>query len=283
MQKWANYLISEVRYDKNHLISMAKRYEDTEIGIGNEDFVDRIKISSDIVNGLSYITIYNRMSTWKKGNRINFFRIDGQPYLRIDENRVNQDYLGDITEIPAPVIPEPEEATPEQIARLEQLEKQIAKLESKPKNKDLESSKSFKGSLPKENAEELPQELDLVPELVLESEEATPEQIARLEQLEKQIAKLEAKPKKKKPEEATPEQIARLEQLEKQIAKLEAKPKKKKPEEATPEQIARLEQLEKQIAKLEAKPKKKKPEEATPEQIARLEQLEKQIAKLESQ
>ena len=36
---------------------------------------------------------------------------------------------------------------------------------------------------------------------------------------EKQIAKLESKPIIKEPEEATPEQIARLEQLEKQIAK----------------------------------------------------------------
>ena len=67
------------------------------------DFVDRIKISSDIANGLSYITIYNRVLTWKKGNKINFFRIHGQPYIRIDENKVNQDYLGDILEIESPV------------------------------------------------------------------------------------------------------------------------------------------------------------------------------------
>ncbi|MDH3386066.1 MAG: hypothetical protein OEL77_08655, partial [Nitrosopumilus sp.] len=196
MKKWADYLISEVRYDKNHLILMAKRHEENETGITNDHLVDRMKISSDIANGLSYITIYNRMSTWKKGNKINFFRIDGQPYLRIDENRVNQDYLGDITEIPTPSVPEPEEATPEQIARLEQLEKQIAELESKPKEKP-ELLQYSRGSLPKENAEELPQELDLVPEVVSEPEEATPEQIARLEQLEKQIAKLESKPKEK--------------------------------------------------------------------------------------
>ena len=140
---------------------MAKRHEDTETGITNGQFVDRIKISSDIANGLSYITIYNRISTWKKGNKIHFFRIHGQPYVRIDQNKVNQDYLGDILEVESLAIPEPEEATPEQIARLKQLEKQIAKLESKPIKK--------------------------------EPEEATPEQIARLEQLEKQIAKLESK------------------------------------------------------------------------------------------
>ncbi len=133
MKKWANYLISEVRYDQNHLISMAKIHEDAKTGISNACLVDRIKISSDIANGLSYITIYNNISTWKKGNKIHFFRIHGQPYVRIDENRVNQDYLGDIPEIESPAIPEPEEATPEQITRLEQLEKQIAELESQQK------------------------------------------------------------------------------------------------------------------------------------------------------
>jgi hypothetical protein len=99
LKQWANYLISEVSYDQNHLISMAKRHEDTVSGITDGKFVDRIKISSDIANGLSYITIYNRISTWKKGNKIHFFRIHGEPYVRIDQNKVNQDYLGDILEV----------------------------------------------------------------------------------------------------------------------------------------------------------------------------------------
>jgi len=191
---WADYLISEVSYDSNHLILQAKRHQELENGISKGDLVDRIKIISDISNGLSYITIYDRISTWKKGNEIRFFRIGGEPYLRIDKNKVNQDYLGDIREIKSTqklkqkVTQVPEEATPEQIARLEQLEKQIAELESKPTK---ELPKISQGVLPKDTTEELPQELDLAPEPVLESqpakepepEEATPEQIARLEQL----------------------------------------------------------------------------------------------------
>ena len=105
-------MISEVSYDKNHLISRAKRHEDTKAGITDGNFVDRIKISSDIANGLSYITIYNRISTWKKGNKIHFFRIDGQPYLRIDKNKVNQDYLGNIREIESPDLSNSLYATP---------------------------------------------------------------------------------------------------------------------------------------------------------------------------
>ena len=145
---------------------MAKRHEEIETGIRNAGLVDRIKISSDIANGISYITIYNDISTWKKGNKIHFFRIQGQPYLRIDENRVNQDYLGDIPEIESSEIPESEKATPEQLPLLEQPEKQIVELESKPRKK--------------------------------KPEKATPEQIARLEQLEKQIVELESKQKSHK-------------------------------------------------------------------------------------
>ncbi len=193
---------------------MAKRHEDTETGISKGDLVDRIKISSDIANGLYYITIYNGILTWKKGNKIHFFRIHGQPYLRIDENKVNQDYLGDILKIEFTAIPESEKKILEQIAKLESRSSQE---EPKP-----EPSKSPSGTLPKENTLELPQELDLVPEPVSEPEKATPEQIARVKQLEKQIAKLESKSSQEKPEKATPEQIARVKQLEKQIAKLES-------------------------------------------------------------
>ncbi len=137
---WADFLISEVSYDKNHLILQAKRHQENENGITKGDLVDRIKISSDISNGLSYITIYDRISTWKKGNKIRFFRIDGEPYIRIDKNKVNQDYLGDIQELKSTYTTKPEiiqepEATPEQIARLEQLEKQIAELESQETEK----------------------------------------------------------------------------------------------------------------------------------------------------
>ena len=133
MKKWADYLISQVSYDEKHLISRAKRHQELEEGITKGDFVDRIKISSDINNGLTYITIYDRISTWKKGNQIRFYRLDGEPYLRIDKNKVNQDYLGDILTFEAPktqkLQSEAEEATPEQLARLEELENRVKVLE----------------------------------------------------------------------------------------------------------------------------------------------------------
>jgi len=97
---------------------MAKRHEESEKGIDDGIIVDRLTISSDIHKGFSYITIYNHISTWKRGNEIHLFKIHGEPFLRIDKNKVNQDFLGDIPEIQSKQA-EPEEATPQQIARLE--------------------------------------------------------------------------------------------------------------------------------------------------------------------
>ena len=99
MEKWADYLISEVSYDSNHLISKAMCHEDTGNGITPGKPMDRLKISSDIKNKFSYITIYNKKDSWIKGNRIHSFSIDGNPYIRIDGNKVNTDFLGDLPEV----------------------------------------------------------------------------------------------------------------------------------------------------------------------------------------
>ena len=185
MDKWADYLISKVSYTSDHLISIAIRHKDTDQGITKGKLVDRLTIVSDIKNGLLYITIYNQKRSWKKGHQIRTFSIDGTPYLRIDQNKAQLDFLGD--------LPEPEseeEATAEQLLRLEQLEKQIQELETKLSQ--AEPLSNPRGSLPKESTEELPPELDLTPEPESE-EEATAEQLLRLEQLEKQIQELETK------------------------------------------------------------------------------------------
>ena len=244
MKKWADYLISEVSYDPEHLILVATRHQDTDKGITQGKPVDRLTIASDIKNGLFYITIYSGNNSWKKGNKLETFSIGGSPYLRIDGNKVKLDYLGDL----------PESKFEESIT--------IQELESKPEPiTEPEPPSSPRGSLPKESAEELPQELDLVPEPITEpEEEATPEQLTRLEQLEKQIQELESKPEpitEPEEEEATPEQLTQVNELQQQIDDLENALSKQKftepeEEEATSEQISKVKELEKEIQKLEA-------------------------------
>jgi hypothetical protein len=209
MDKWADYLISRVSYDSDHLISVAIRHKETEQGITEGKPIDRLTIASDIKNGLLYITIYNGKNSWKKGHKIQTFSISGTPYLRIDGNKVKLDYLGDIQELSIPKSDFSEQ--------LESHQEPITEPETLP---------SPRGSLPKDSTEELPQELDLAPEPITESEEeeATPKQLARLEQLEKQIEQLESHQEpitEPEEEEATPEQLTQLNDLQQQIDELE--------------------------------------------------------------
>ncbi len=100
MAKWADYFISQVSYDSDHLISVAIRHQETDKGITIGEPVDRLTIHSDIINGLFYITIYSGKESWKKGHKIQTFSIGGNPYIRIDENKVTLDHLGDLPEGP---------------------------------------------------------------------------------------------------------------------------------------------------------------------------------------
>ena len=333
MTQWADYLISKVNYDSEHLISTAIRHKDTPKGISKGKPIDRLTMASDIKNGLLYITIYSGKDSWKKGSKIQTFSLSGNPYLRIDNNKVSLDFLGDLPEIlasnfysseelesqlPPITESEEEEATPEQLAQVEQLQKQIQELESQ--------HQSPRGSLPQVSSTELPQELDLAPPPIAESEEeeATPEQLAQVDDLQKQIQELENTLSSQTfpesisdgGEEATPEQLAQVDDLQKQIQELESQhqsPRGSLPqvsstelpqeldlapppiaeseeEEATPEQLAQVDDLQKQIQELENTLSSQTfpesisdgGEEATPEQLAQVDDLQKQIQELEN-
>ncbi|WP_297473791.1 DUF5679 domain-containing protein [Nitrosopumilus sp.] len=306
MDKWADYLISKVSYDSDHLISVAIRHQDTEQGITEGKPIDRLTIASDIKNGLLYITIYNGKNSWKKGHKIKTFSISGTPYLRIDGNKVKLDYLGDIQELLIPEydfseqleshqepITEPEEeATPEQLARLEQLEKQIEQLESHQEPiTEPETLPSPRGSLPKDSTEELPQELDLAPEPITEPEtlpsprgslpkDSTEELPQELDLAPEPITEPETlpSPRGSLPKDSTEELPQELDLAPEPITEPEE-------EEATPEQLARLEQLEKQIEQLESHQEpitEPEEEEATQEQLTQLNDLQQQIDELEN-
>ena len=141
MDKWADYLISQVSYTPERLIYGAIRHKDTNKGITDGEQIDRITLISDVKKGLSHITVYSGKDSWKKGDKIKIFSIGGNYYLRVDKNKVALDYLGSLPEIipksyePSKSVSESDEATPEQLMRLEQLEQQIKKLSRKISSK----------------------------------------------------------------------------------------------------------------------------------------------------
>jgi len=96
MTKWADYLISEVRYGKNHLIEEVKFHTDDEGVIGEPKMVDRSQISHNIKHGKTYRTIFRSLKGWKPGDLVNVLRVSGNNFIRIDKNKVDRDFLGSI-------------------------------------------------------------------------------------------------------------------------------------------------------------------------------------------
>jgi len=98
--KWAEYLISEVRYSPDHKrILQVKQHKDFDGEVSEGEIVERDVVSSNIKKGITYVTIHNGSSTtWKKGNVVRGFRVDGDYYIRVDKNKVNLDNLGMLNE-----------------------------------------------------------------------------------------------------------------------------------------------------------------------------------------
>ncbi len=93
MTKWADYLISEVRYGKNHLIEEVKSHTDDEGVISEPKIVDRSQIFHNVKSGKTYRTIFRSLKGWKPGDLINVLRVSGDHFIRIDKNKVDRDFL----------------------------------------------------------------------------------------------------------------------------------------------------------------------------------------------
>ena len=96
MEKWADYLISEVKYGENHLIEQAKTHTENENGISAGTLSDRSQISHNIKNGKTYKTIFRSLKGWKEGDSVQVNRIHGNAFIRTDKNKTEQDFLGPI-------------------------------------------------------------------------------------------------------------------------------------------------------------------------------------------
>jgi hypothetical protein len=96
MGKWADYLISEVQYGKNHLIEQVKIHTEDEGEISSGTLLDRSQISHNIKKGKTYKTIFHSLNGWKEGDSVQVNRVDGDSFIRIDKNKTEQDFLGSI-------------------------------------------------------------------------------------------------------------------------------------------------------------------------------------------
>ncbi len=96
MVKWADFLISEVRYSKGKVIEEIKQHTDDGQAISEGTIVKRADIFHNMENGKTYKTIFHSLKGWKLGDDIRANKTRGIPYIRADKNKVDQDFLGPI-------------------------------------------------------------------------------------------------------------------------------------------------------------------------------------------
>lgn len=103
MEKWADYLITGVRYDKDQTyIDYVKVREDKGEKAGSEDIIyKRETIVKAIDDGETFITSYfdKEKNGWKRGAIVSIIEIDKIKYLRSDKNKTKKDNLENLPEI----------------------------------------------------------------------------------------------------------------------------------------------------------------------------------------
>jgi len=96
MAKWADYLISQVSYDQNHIITKAKQHRDIGNEMGDGEIVDRDVIAGNLGHGIKYMTVYGDLKKIRMGKNVRYFRAYEGHYIRTDGNKVMSDNLDDI-------------------------------------------------------------------------------------------------------------------------------------------------------------------------------------------
>ena len=137
---------------------------------------------------------------------------------------------------------EEEEATPEQLAKVEELTKEIEELESYSTKPTPSTEITHKAEIDLESAEQVKEDGGE------EEEEATPEQLAKVEELTKEIEELESYSTKPTPST----EITHKAEIDLESAEQVKEDGGEEEEEATPEQLAKVEELTKEIEELES-------------------------------
>jgi len=217
MIKWADYLISEVSYDSNHLISKIKRHRDDGDSISDGEIIDRTTLADGLGHGTSYMTTYSALNKFRIGERVVYFRAFEHHYIRTDKNKVNTDNLGNLPGLgesaldKTPSLPGIEPTVPTKA-------KSISITETKP----LSASSSAFFAEPVEEkpepVEEKPEPVEEKPEPV-EEKPLAPEPNKMQDDLENNTANV-------KEDEAVDEQITPSQEIVRQVKTVQKSAKK---------------------------------------------------------
>lgn len=100
MAKWADYLISAVRYNSDHThIDQVKAHEDKGESVGEAKIYNRETVVDAIKNGTTFVTIYkNSAGKYDKGQKVYVITVKGTGYLKTVDNGKEEDNLENLPE-----------------------------------------------------------------------------------------------------------------------------------------------------------------------------------------
>ena len=95
MDKWADFLISAVRYsaDDTH-IERVRVHEDLGDKVsGSPTESLRTEVVKNIKNGKTYVTIFKSQAGWNKGQDVHIIKVGNEEFIRTDKNQTARDNL----------------------------------------------------------------------------------------------------------------------------------------------------------------------------------------------
>ncbi len=99
MVKWADYMIVGVKYNKEPKhINEVKVREDINDKITNEQIKKRTDIIGFLTAGKKIITAYLKEGSWRKGDAVQIFKVNGKSYIKTEGNTKEEDNLGELPE-----------------------------------------------------------------------------------------------------------------------------------------------------------------------------------------
>ena len=101
MAKWADFLITKVRYSNDkEFITKVEVNEDLGNGVGPVYEEERIKVVENLKMGRSYCTAPMDKGTMRllRGEMVGIVIIDGLEFIRTDKNQTGMDNLGELPE-----------------------------------------------------------------------------------------------------------------------------------------------------------------------------------------
>ncbi|RLF58886.1 MAG: DUF3892 domain-containing protein [Thermoplasmata archaeon] len=97
--KWADYLISAVKYnEKKYHIIKVRSHEDIGDKVGPSFEESRKTVVSNLKKGKTYCTIIMK-EKWTKGAPIKIVQINGKEFIKTYSNNKEEDNLGELQEL----------------------------------------------------------------------------------------------------------------------------------------------------------------------------------------